>query len=172
MPRSSVKAHVYEISSMWETINSSVSSLQAYHVGVEVYGWEYTFQFIFDDPEGTGVVICKPTQAMNYIFKESMDLGPTPYSEDQIQAIIEKLASQWLSKNYHLTRRNCVDFSRVLTAELKVRELPAWVSSAADASKEGGVLSWIVERGWQGVQWYYGVQSQPSTDQDVRKFSC
>ena len=173
-----VRAHVYELSSVWETINSSVPSLQAYHVGVEVYGWEYTVQFIFDevDPNGSGVVICTPTKASNYIFKESIDLGSTPFSEREAKRIINRLAQDWVSREYHPTRKNCVDFSRALVDELKVeREIPAWVSSAADASKEGGVIGWIAERGWEGIKWYYGFNSRdtiPETPgQDVSKFT-
>ena len=164
-PRSQIRAHVYDLSSVWQTINASLPSMQAYHVGVEVYGWEYTFQFVFDDPKGTGVVICKPTEASHYIFKESIDRGTTPLNSRECRSLLKRLATQWVSGEYHPIHKNCVDFSRALIAELKLdKELPAWVSSAADTSKQGGVLGWISERGWDSVKWYYGLDEPASPD--------
>jgi hypothetical protein len=142
---------------MWETINSSVPSLQAYHVGVEVYGSEYTFQLIYDEPDGTGVVVCKPTQAVGYIFKESIDLGNTSLSQEDVKNVLDSMADKWISKEYHPTRRNCVDFSRALITALRVGQLPSWVSLAADVSKEGGVVGWLAELSWDSIKWYYGI---------------
>jgi hypothetical protein len=162
-----VKAHIYEISSLWQSVNASIPSMQAYHIGIEVYDWEYTFQYLIDDEDAnsTGVVLCKPREASGYMFKESITLGTTPLAEYQVQEIINKLADSWKSEDYHPVNKNCVDFSRVLISELKIEtELPPWVSTAADASKEGGMLGWLADKSWQGMKWFHSLDRPNSSD--------
>jgi hypothetical protein len=104
----------------------------AFHVGVEVYGSEWSYGRI---QSGTGVYALydKPETCSIHHFRESLDVGTTNLSPEEVMGIIAELSEEWLGCDYDLLRRNCVSFSMVLVDKLGAGPIPAWVSNLAGA---------------------------------------
>eukprot|EP00927_Polykrikos_kofoidii_P078123 TRINITY_DN74991_c0_g1_i1.p1 TRINITY_DN74991_c0_g1~~TRINITY_DN74991_c0_g1_i1.p1 ORF type:complete len:647 (-),score=78.72 TRINITY_DN74991_c0_g1_i1:114-2027(-) len=100
----------------------------AYHVGVAVYGLEWSFGYA---DEGTGVSPCHVGTSGLGTFKESVPLGRTPWTPEEVLHIIANLRNAWLGVDYELLTRNCAHFGVELVRQLHVQDAPKWVSSLA-----------------------------------------
>jgi len=107
----------------------------AFHGGVEVYGVEYSYGYV---PDGSGIFTNVPKSCKAHTFRESLDMGTTTKTEDEVKAIIEELKLEWPGFEYDLLRKNCCFFSAALVDKLGCGPVPAWVTSLAAA---GATLS-------------------------------
>lgn len=142
---------VYDLDERYTGINTvleNVVGMGAFHLGVIVYGVEYSF--------GTeaGVFwtdnIC---QNDAHEFREIIPLGPTPYTKKYVRSIAKRLAVSWRQGNYDLLYRNCGDFAVAFTQAIHAAEpIPeqyftlakrvALVSETAKAASSG-FASWV-----------------------------
>lgn len=97
----------------------------AFHVGVEVHFVEWSFGSL------RGVESELPRSRTEYRYRESIPMGTTQLTQQQIQAIISQLSPLWPFFAYDILHRNCVHFAEQLCAELGVEEVPSWLSSLA-----------------------------------------
>jgi hypothetical protein len=97
---------------------------------VEVLGKEWSYGY---NPDRTGVFSVPPKECKSHIFRESVELGQTSLSEDEINAIIEQMKVDWPGMEYDLLRHNCVLFSDAFAQELGVGPIPSWVTNLAGA---------------------------------------
>lgn len=102
-----------------------------FHVGVQVYDEEWTF-----NPRGpigcnygSGVVMQEPGIHPTYSYHESVILGSTKLSEEETKAVIQRLKNEWSIESYHELRRNSVTFAEELCKALGVRPPPSYVSA-------------------------------------------
>lgn len=113
-----------------------------YHTGVELDGAEYTFAGT--GTQSTGVFSHRPRQLpaatplaqteQGWKFKQTVDLGPCPYSKQDVKEMITYLSSQFLGNTYHVTSRNCNHFSQAVCTQLGVT-LPQWINMAANVGE-------------------------------------
>lgn len=125
-----VTLHVYDLTrvSLVGKVNSVLLPLGsgAFHVAIEIYGQEWSYGGC--STEGvTGVYVTRPRKDSSHTFRESIHLGNTSLSNEEVGSLLRKLADQWLGCEYHLFRRNCAHFSDALSRALCGCPLPPHV---------------------------------------------
>jgi hypothetical protein len=126
-----VLLHVYNMTKVSGGVFSGLLStlgMGMYHVGVQVYGKEWTF-----NPRGGkyagGVVMQEPGMHPMYSHYEAVSLGCTTLSEAETRAALHQLEKDWGIESHDEFRRNSVTFAEELCSELRVRPPPAYVSA-------------------------------------------
>jgi PPPDE putative peptidase domain len=126
----------------------------AYHVGIELFNTEYSYQYYTQcNDTDTGVFASIPRKAENYIFFEALEIPKTHFSNplnvNDVEKLIQDLSTTWLSVNYHPITHNCVDFTKHLLLCLGCSyELPQWVDGAVRNSKQNPVIDFIANAYW------------------------
>merc|ERR1712183_570514 len=114
----------------------------AFHVGVEVYGREWTYGCEGGGGKAvqyprynvlSGISVCPPRNCGLHLYRESLPMGPTRISEGDLHHKLCKMSLYWKAGNYDLTRNNCLNFADTLLKELGVPGLPPWVARLARA---------------------------------------
>jgi len=130
-----VSLNVYDLVGSLEKTNKVLKYVGTgiFHAGVEVYGAEYSFGG-FEDPqdEGSGVFENdQPREHPVHAYKQSVSMGETQLTEDEVLDLLDKLADEWLGQEYDILNHNCTDFSNEFCKRLGVGTIPGWVKSAA-----------------------------------------
>lgn len=126
-----IRLHVYDLAHSRALSGLNTRALGAYHVAVEVYGYEWSFGW--NDDEETGVFACEPKQCEMHTYRESLSMGTTTLSRDQVNSLLDKLEPTWLGDSYDITSKNCCHFSNQFCVGLGVGEIPKWMYRLADA---------------------------------------
>lgn len=152
--------HVYDLGPLTGRLNEFVLrgvNLGAFHCGIEVLGDEWSFQGFhdaWDDPSLSGVVRNEPRLHTSYIYRETISLGESELSEEEIDNVIDDMMDAWAANGYHLVARNCVTFAEEFAAKLKCPEpFPAWVGGAAAAGQSPAVFA-VADYGWSWFKWW------------------
>lgn len=135
---SEVFLHVYEVGMLAPTVHKVLATLGtgAYHVGVEVYGREFSYGNSTQVGR-TGVGIQQtPRKHPSHRYFGSLSLGRTELSPGQLKQLIEELKALWPAENYHALRNNCVSFAEVFCARLGVSQPPEHVGALAKGLKD------------------------------------
>ncbi|CAE7573824.1 unnamed protein product [Symbiodinium natans] len=144
------------------------SEIGIYHAGIEVYGEEWSFQYFEDtwnDPTISGIIRCAPKQMSGYEYQESLNLGPTTLSEEEVDDLLDKLCDEYAASTYHLTHRNCLTFAQHLAASLKPpRPFPDWILGILEASTRLGAVDATVDYFWSWAKWYMIRKHEPAED--------
>jgi len=177
-----VLVHVYDLGDTFLTRglwNSVLKSYGAFHTGVEVYGREWLFgvstgdENDFSDP--TGVSWHSPKENRDHSYRETLSMGFTSKSPEEVLQIIEELKLKWRSSTYNILTRNCHDFSEDLCQRLGVGSLPEWVNSLAPTGAQTYDFFENTDSGYDGgealfemwdslkssVYWGLGWEKQP-----------
>lgn len=139
-----VLLHIYELGSKSAVrIGNKVFRLFGtglFHVGVEVHGAEWSYGWT-PPTMPTGVFRCAPRACEAHTFRETVTLGTTGASEEEITSILRDLSVEWQGERYDFLRHNCTHFCAALCAQIGVGRMPGWVSSMAalGASLDRGV---------------------------------
>merc|ERR1719238_2146311 len=72
----------------------------AYHSGVEVYGTEWSFGQT--DNGRTGIECTYPGKHPGHRFKETMALGYTNLTREEVAQVIEEMRFEWRGDSYRL----------------------------------------------------------------------
>lgn len=94
----------------------------AFHAGVEVYGLEWSFSSF------EGLYSCYPKQNQAHEYRESIPMGKTRLSPEQVERLIRKMSREWQGQAYHLTMMNCCHFSDDFCQRLGVGAVPSWLT--------------------------------------------
>ncbi|CAG8465228.1 1050_t:CDS:2 [Scutellospora calospora] len=98
-----------------------------FHSGVEVFDKEYNFGG--HDFDATGVFLMKPrTGPPNVTFKDSIFMGYTSMTKEDVKNAINELSKEWSGNSYNL---NCNHFSSELCKILVGKPAPNWINRAA-----------------------------------------
>lgn len=146
-----VTLHVYDVGSSVRSrlVNQLLRPLGtgAFHCGVEVYGWEWSYSGFNDAPrvqdlKNSGVFCCRPRCCEGHQYVESVPMGKTGMSELEVVRLLQEMEVLWLAADYDLLKRNCCHFCDVCCSGLGVGPIPSRVSSLAGV---GAALSSISE---------------------------
>lgn len=97
-----------------------------FHAGVEVNGLEWSFAY---QPQRTryGVECNCPKMHPLHHFRQTVAMGITNCSEDDITKIIAQMVEEYPGDDYDLLRRNCCHFADDFCQRLGVGNIPLWV---------------------------------------------
>jgi len=136
-----VYLNVYDLGPMAKAMVNSWSKplacLGMFHTGIQVLDEEFTFQALRckvgqDGNPKSGMCKHKPMHLPAHIYRESVWLGFSPLSKNEVAGCILHLAKEFLVVTYDVLLRNCVHFSERLAAELKTTEpFPRWTNDLA-----------------------------------------
>lgn len=166
-----VWVHIYHCDPYTGFLNRMLlknSEIGIYHAGIEVYGEEWSFQYFEDtwnDPSISGIMRCLPKQMAGYEYQESLNLGPTPLSPEEVDDLLTELSEEYAASTYHLTHRNCLTFAQHLATSLKVpKEFPPWILGILAASTKVGALDATVDYFWGWAKWYMIRKHEPAEE--------
>lgn len=131
--RERVLVRVYDLGKTVITrnfLNHVTKSYGAFHTGVEIYGREWSFGMTFDD-WSTGITWNPPAVNPDHSFRETLSMGYTPLSPEQVWQVIEEMKPVWRGCTYNLLTRNCHHFSDTFCRRLGVGGVPDWVNDLA-----------------------------------------
>lgn len=147
--------HIYDLDSVTARLNDSVlrsAGMGAFHCGVEVLCDEWFFAW--GETSYSGVLCNEPKNHQVHVYKESISMGGSPLTEDEVKTVIGDAMDDWPANSYHPVTRSCVNFAEDLLQRLKVPEpFPVWVRGAPDTGKNPYLLP-VVDFGWRWVKWY------------------
>lgn len=99
-----------------------------FHAGVELLGREWSFGFVAC---GTGVHTSLPRNHPHHHFRETIRLGPTRLSHEEVLTLMSAMSLEYPGNSYHLLKRNCCHFASDACMRLGVGELPSWIQRLA-----------------------------------------
>merc|ERR1719221_1199753 len=110
-----VTLNVYDVDTYFAVNNFlRPRGLGIYHCGVEVYGWEWSFNDMPVLSTGSGVFYCEPRTCDGCQFRESLYMGMTYVRETNFGELIADFERRWQSMHYDVLKRNCCHFSEEL----------------------------------------------------------
>ncbi|KAG1656506.1 hypothetical protein FOA52_012506, partial [Chlamydomonas sp. UWO 241] len=98
-------------------------------VAVLNHEWSYGYA-----PTGSGMYPCEPGQNPQYQFRETVDLGTTFLTKQEIKAAILRLKDEWPGSSYDVLQRNCCHFCEAFARELRCKDPPAWLNRLAQGA--------------------------------------
>jgi len=138
--RLAVRIHIYDVShdatmiqinQVFARKDSPLKFGGAFHVGVEVNNLEWCFGASQSDTK-PGVSCLMPKKHPNHHFRQSVFLGYTDLSAEEVGALISNLVEQYPGPDYDLLSRNCCHFADDFCCRLGVGHIPGWIHRFAD----------------------------------------
>lgn len=119
-----VRLNVYHLNDSWCQSNHVSNQIfgigGAFHAGIEVHGKEWSYG-------NEGITCSEPQSHQVHVFHESIPLGETDVTLDDVLWLIEELQIEWRGEDYNMLENNCCNFSDALSQELVGESIPAWV---------------------------------------------
>ncbi|XP_065571290.1 deubiquitinase DESI2-like [Artemia franciscana] len=162
MAQEPVILNVYDM--FWTNEYTSSLGIGVFHSGVEVYGTEYAYgghPFPFS---GTFEIVPRDAENLGpqFKFKESLHIGFTDFTDEDVKNIVESMSSDYRGDKYHLINRNCNHFCNELSKVLCGREIPSWVNRLASMSN---YLPFIEK--WLPKEWLTPVALEHSLETSI-----
>lgn len=150
--------HIYDLDAVIAKLNDyalRAMGLGAYHCAVEVLGNEWFFAWGDSSDFNSGVLFNEPKCHQIHVYKESINMGVSPLTEEEVKAVIRRQMEAWPANSYHIVRHNCVHFAEDLLQKLRVPQpFPTWVRGAPDAGNSS-MLQPLADWGWNWMRGYY-----------------
>lgn len=137
-----VSVHLYDLSDALANLNAVSVDLMGFggalHVGLEVFGVEWSF--------GTGgVSSSQPKQNRHYNYRQTVSMGRTFLSAEEVDRLINDMAREWPGSRYELWSKNCGTFCNELAERLGVGSLPEWTTRLAEAGGQSSTVRRIAD---------------------------
>mmetsp|Transcript_72534 Transcript_72534/g.224228 ORF Transcript_72534/g.224228 Transcript_72534/m.224228 type:complete len:273 (-) Transcript_72534:88-906(-) len=135
--------NIYDVTSApaIKKINDHIGKLGtgAFHGAVQVYSEEWSYGFC---DQGSGVFNCPPRGCDMHHYRESLEIGETTMSQEDVMKLVEQLETEWPGSEYDLLKHNCCVFSSEMCQRLGVGPVPGWVTNlaAAGATVQDGAI--------------------------------
>ncbi|SCP04053.1 PPPDE peptidase, putative [Plasmodium ovale] len=119
---SMVYLNIYDLDAVSKVVNTVARSVGAgaFHAGVEVYGYEYSFGYIVDGE--TGVTKTSARYHPYHVYRESIPM-------EEVDMLVEVMKLQWIGDTYDILSRNCLNYADYFCNLLDVGSIPDWVMS-------------------------------------------
>ncbi|XP_032227505.1 deubiquitinase DESI2 [Nematostella vectensis] len=148
MPQFPVVLNVYDM--YWINNYTFNIGLGVFHSGVVVHGKEYAYgghpyewSGIFDMfPK------CAEMLGPEFKFRESIVIGMTDFSSEDIDHIVNEMGSKFTGVSYHLVDKNCNHFTSEFTQLLCGKAIPNWVNRLANAGSYFPFLLKCLPKEW------------------------
>ncbi|KAK7194201.1 PPPDE putative peptidase domain containing protein [Novymonas esmeraldas] len=111
----------------------SKMGMGVFHTGVVVYGIEWGYGEVVDNPNASGLFCVHPGQAAGTLYR-TIRIGYTTRSPMQVDTILHRLENEWRSCEYHILHHNCNHFAAAFCDLLSTTEklqVPSWCNRAA-----------------------------------------
>ena len=93
-------------------------------MGVSVYGKEWSYGWTSN---GSGLWDEAPGQCELHTYKETVSMGWTRKSPQEVEDLIRTMRPAWPGQEYDMLRKNCCTFSNEFCTALGVGEIPRWL---------------------------------------------
>jgi hypothetical protein len=121
---SQVLLNIYHLDSNWSGANHVSKELfgvgGAFHAAIEVYGNEWSYG-------AEGISCSEPRSHQVHVYHESILLGETTLTAQQVRRLVTCMGSKWLGQDYNLLENNCCNFADTLSMKLVGDHVPGWV---------------------------------------------
>ncbi|SBT79137.1 PPPDE peptidase, putative [Plasmodium malariae] len=119
---SMVYLNIYDLDAVSKVVNTVARSVGAgaFHAGVEVYGYEYSFGYVVDGE--TGVTKTSARYHPYHVYRESIPM-------EEVDLLVEVMKLQWIGDTYDILSRNCLNYADYFCNLLDVGSIPDWVMS-------------------------------------------
>jgi hypothetical protein len=130
-----VVLNVYDLDANWLNMNGLLcDALQlggAFHVGVEVFGQEWSFGTV-------GVCPGAPRHHDVHIYRQSITLGRTKCERETVDEILADMATgAWRGETYDILFKNCCAFAREFCYNILGRDkIPGWIDRLGNGLAE------------------------------------
>lgn len=129
--------HVYNLRGVGNA-NDTLQSLGlggAYHIGIELFGVEWSYGWLASQNPSSGVYAVLPMRSPVGIYRESISLGHiTTHSARDTWRLLSHIAGRWLGTEYHPFSHNCLHFCKDICRRLGIPEPPGWTHRLADVA--------------------------------------
>jgi len=146
--REQVRLNMYDIGTLGggSCLNSLLRSLGTgiFHCGVEVYDQEWSYSDTTSG-RGTGVFPCQPRTCRGHTFSETVIMGCTARSRENVLLVIEKSKIHWRSCDYHVLQHNCCHYSNELCLRLGVGAIPKRILNMSEMGAACVAGKWAQE---------------------------
>ncbi|CAK9092540.1 DeSI-like protein At4g17486 [Durusdinium trenchii] len=132
-----VRLHIYDVSH--EPVVQHLNQFLAYkdapvklggifHAGIEINKMEWSFgSGMESEISQTGVKSSVPTQNPQHNFRQTVYLGRTTLTREEISMTLANMAEEYSAEGYDLLRRNCCHFADDLCRRIGVKRPPRWL---------------------------------------------
>jgi len=137
-----VTLHIYDVghNTKVQMVNQVLHAIGTglFHAAVEVDGLEWSY----GHSRGPGIFSNKPRGCKAHGYRESLPMGETSLSSEEVQSVLEEMKPLWPGTEYELLTHNCTHFARAFCMRLGVKRVPSWVTSlaSAGATVQGGTV--------------------------------
>lgn len=144
----------------------SALNLAVLHTGIEVFGWEYSFN-------DKGIFRSRPRQIASgpearCRYKESVVLGTFSGSMNEMNGVVRQLRSEFSPGSYSLPTKNCNHFAEAMAHKLVGVGIPSHINRIANL---GAKMMFFSNKGFQVDSESQSAGNAPPTEQSSTVWS-